>query len=41
MKIDFESLIKKDRPEIKDNSIRSYLITLRKLNNNQALSDFS
>tara|TARA_R110001599_G_scaffold219852_2_gene418166 strand:- start:227 stop:1153 length:927 start_codon:yes stop_codon:yes gene_type:complete len=39
MKIDFESLIKKDRPEIKDNSIRSYLITLRKLNNNQALSD--
>ena len=39
MSINFESLIKKDRPEIKDNSIRSYLITLRKLNNNNALID--
>jgi hypothetical protein len=41
MKIDFESLIKKDRPNVKDNSIRSYLITLRKLNNNQALIDLN
>jgi len=39
MKINFEELIRKDRPDIKDNSLRSYLITLRKLNNNQALSD--
>jgi len=39
MKIDFEELIRKDRPNIKDNSLRSYLITLRKLNNNQALID--
>jgi len=39
MKIDFEKLIKTDRPEIKDNSIRSYLITLRKLNDNKELID--
>tara|TARA_R110002074_G_scaffold89344_1_gene196398 strand:- start:41 stop:967 length:927 start_codon:yes stop_codon:yes gene_type:complete len=39
MKINFEDLIRKDRPKIKDNSIRSYLITLRKLNNNKALID--
>ena len=39
MKIDFEELIRKDRPNIKDNSLRSYLITLRKLNKNQALID--
>jgi len=38
MSINFEELIKKDRPEIKDNSIRSYLITLRKLNDNKALT---
>ena len=39
MTIDFEELIRKDRPDIKDNSIRSYLISLRKMNNNQALTD--
>jgi len=38
MSINFEKLIKTDRPNIKDNSIRSYLITLRKLNDNQALT---
>lgn len=41
MSINFEELIKKDRPEIKDNSIKSYLITLKKMNKNKALTTMS
>jgi cell division protein FtsI/penicillin-binding protein 2 len=41
MSINFESLIKKDRPNIKDNSLKSYLIILKKLNKNKALTTMS
>lgn len=39
MGINFEELIRKDRPEIKQNSLRAYLISLRKMNQNKALED--
>ena len=39
MSINFEELIRADRPDIKDNSLRAYLISLRKMNKNEALTD--
>ena len=39
MGINFEELIRNDRPEIKQNSLRAYLISLRKMNQNKALED--
>lgn len=41
MTIDFEELIRADRPDIKDNSLRAYLISLRKMNKNQALTNLT
>jgi len=41
MSINFEELIRADRPDIKDNSLRSYLISLRKMNENKALENLT
>ena len=40
MSINFEELIRKDREGIKDNSIRSYLIILKKLNERKEADSF-
>ena len=41
MSINFEELIRADRPDIKDNSLRAYLISLRKMNENKALENLT
>lgn len=41
MSINFEELIRADRPDIKDNSLRAYLISLRKMNDNKALENLT
>ena len=41
MSINFEELIRTDRPDIKDNSLRAYLISLRKMNENKALENLT
>ena len=41
MAINFQELIRKDRPEIKDNSLRAYLISLRKMNKNKPLENLT
>ena len=41
MSINFEELIRADRPDIKNNSLRAYLISLRKMNENKALENLT
>ena len=39
--MDLEILIKEARPKLKNSSLRSYLITLRKLNNDEIIENLN
>ena len=39
--MDLKTLIKSDRPDIKDNSLKAYLISLRKMNQNKEIENLT